>query len=153
MHTQRPNPMTPGSQRKTIRKRVRIARSCVRFNELVNNCSAYLEEPPPVEIAVVSSIYGGRGSAMGISSELRDHLLSQPPSFKKKKDYVLEELLGRGGFGKVVRATWTPPGGQSREVALKYETLPSPLSRCRSDLGCRCAGLSRRRWSKITFQR
>jgi calcium/calmodulin-dependent protein kinase I len=56
---------------------------------------------------------------MGLSSDLRDHLLSQPPSFKKKREYVLEEVLGRGGFGKVVRATWTPPKGEKREVALK----------------------------------
>jgi calcium/calmodulin-dependent protein kinase I len=56
---------------------------------------------------------------MGIQSELRDHLLSQPPSFKKKKEYVLEEVLGRGGFGKVVRATWTPHGGEKKDVALK----------------------------------
>jgi len=57
---------------------------------------------------------------MGFSSDIRDHLLPQPSSFKKKQYYVLEELLGRGGFGKVVRATWSPPGGQVREVALKY---------------------------------
>jgi calcium/calmodulin-dependent protein kinase I len=57
---------------------------------------------------------------MGIQSELRDHLLSQPQSFKKKKEYVLEELLGRGGFGKVVRASWTPSDGrEKRDVALK----------------------------------
>jgi len=57
---------------------------------------------------------------MGLSSDLRDHLLSQPPSFKKKREYVLEEVLGRGGFGKVVRATWTPKNGEKKEVALKY---------------------------------
>lgn len=56
---------------------------------------------------------------MGLSSDLRDHLLSQPASFKKKKDYDLEELLGRGGFGKVLKATWHPPGGPTRKVALK----------------------------------
>ncbi|WVR09780.1 hypothetical protein IAU60_006856 [Kwoniella sp. DSM 27419] len=52
-------------------------------------------------------------------SNFRDHVLSQPPSFKKKKEYVLEEVLGRGGFGKVVRATWAPKNGEKREVALK----------------------------------
>ena len=56
---------------------------------------------------------------MGIQSELRDHLLSQPSSFKKKREYVLEQELGRGGFGKVLKATWTPPGGSKKEVALK----------------------------------
>ncbi|OCF58182.1 CAMK/CAMK1/CAMK1-CMK protein kinase [Kwoniella mangroviensis CBS 10435] len=52
-------------------------------------------------------------------SNIRDHMLSQPPSFKKKKEYQLEELLGKGGFGKVVRATWTPREGWKKEVALK----------------------------------
>ncbi|KIR71394.1 CAMK/CAMK1/CAMK1-CMK protein kinase [Cryptococcus deuterogattii CA1014] len=52
-------------------------------------------------------------------SDFRDAILIQPPSFKKKKEYVLEELLGRGGFGKVVKALWTPPGGEPKEVALK----------------------------------
>lgn len=56
---------------------------------------------------------------MGLTSELRDHLLAQPKSFKKKKEYTLLELLGRGGFGKVVRAEWDCPGGPKREVALK----------------------------------
>ncbi|TYJ56236.1 hypothetical protein B9479_003081 [Cryptococcus floricola] len=55
---------------------------------------------------------------MGIS-DFRDAILTQPPSFKKKKEYKIEELLGRGAFGKVVRATWTPPGGEKKEVALK----------------------------------
>ncbi|WVQ94555.1 hypothetical protein IAU59_001635 [Kwoniella sp. CBS 9459] len=52
-------------------------------------------------------------------SNFRDAVLAQPPSFKKKKEYTLEEVLGRGGFGKVVRATWTPHGGEKRDVALK----------------------------------
>lgn len=56
---------------------------------------------------------------MGIQSDIRDHLLSQPASFKKKKEYQIEELLGRGGFGKVLRATWTPVGSEKRDVALK----------------------------------
>lgn len=56
---------------------------------------------------------------MGIGSELRDALLAQPKSFKKKKEYDIEEVLGRGGYGKVVRATWTPVEGEKRDVALK----------------------------------
>lgn len=56
---------------------------------------------------------------MGIASGLRDNLLPQPQSFKKKKDYQLEEILGRGAFGKVVRASWAPKGGEAKEVALK----------------------------------
>jgi calcium/calmodulin-dependent protein kinase I len=57
---------------------------------------------------------------MGIQSNLRDALLSQPPSFKKKKEYTLLETLGRGGFGKVVKARWTGAGDGGRDVALKY---------------------------------
>lgn len=56
---------------------------------------------------------------MGIQSDIRDHLLSQPASFRKKREYQIEELLGRGGFGKVLKAKWTPAGGETREVALK----------------------------------
>ncbi|PVF95792.1 Pkinase-domain-containing protein [Serendipita vermifera] len=36
-------------------------------------------------------------------------LLPQPPSFKKKRNYVLHEQVGVGTFGKVIRATWTKP--------------------------------------------
>lgn len=56
-------------------------------------------------------------------SDFRDAILIQPPSFKKKKEYVLEELLGRGGFGKVVKALWTPPEREPKEVALKWVLL------------------------------
>ncbi|ORX36251.1 kinase-like domain-containing protein [Kockovaella imperatae] len=56
---------------------------------------------------------------MGLRSDMRNHLLPQPPSFKKKKEYSLEQVLGRGGFGKVVQANWSPPGGEKKQVALK----------------------------------
>jgi calcium/calmodulin-dependent protein kinase I len=56
---------------------------------------------------------------MGIQAELRDHLLPQPSSFKKKKEYSLDRELGRGGFGKVLQARWRPPTGGQKEVALK----------------------------------
>jgi calcium/calmodulin-dependent protein kinase I len=36
-------------------------------------------------------------------------ILPQPPSFKKKRNYVLHEELGSGTFGKVIRATWVKP--------------------------------------------
>jgi len=56
---------------------------------------------------------------MGYKSDFRDHVLSQPPSFKKKKNYVLRKELGRGGFGQVLQATWNPPGGKKVDVAIK----------------------------------
>ena len=37
--------------------------------------------------------------------------LAQPPSYVKKKSYVLHKELGAGTFGKVIRATWTKPTG------------------------------------------
>jgi calcium/calmodulin-dependent protein kinase I len=62
-------------------------------------------------------------------------LLPQPPSFKKKRNYVLHEQLGAGTFGKVIRpssphhqsgkksvvsvAAQRVPIGESRDVALK----------------------------------
>jgi len=58
---------------------------------------------------------------MGIQSNIRDALLPQPPSFKKKKEYTILETLGRGGFGKVVKAHWRGGGeGEGKDVALKY---------------------------------
>ncbi|KAL7416486.1 kinase-like domain-containing protein [Mrakia frigida] len=53
---------------------------------------------------------------------LRDALLKQPPSYSKKKNYKFGPALGKGSFGKVIRATWNaapPPGMAQREVALK----------------------------------
>ncbi|GHJ85427.1 hypothetical protein NliqN6_1829 [Naganishia liquefaciens] len=58
----------------------------------------------------------------------KDHLLPQPASFTKKKEFKLEGVIGTGAFGKVVRATWKkapPPGDPVREVALKI--IPKKL--------------------------
>jgi calcium/calmodulin-dependent protein kinase I len=60
---------------------------------------------------------------MGIQSNIRDALLPQPPSFKKKKEYTILETLGRGGFGKVVKAHWKGEG-EGKDVALKYVISP-----------------------------
>ena len=61
---------------------------------------------------------------MGIQSNIRDALLPQPPSFKKKKEYTILETLGRGGFGKVVKAHWRGGGEEEgKDVALKYVPL------------------------------
>lgn len=46
-------------------------------------------------------------------------MLSQPASFKKKKEYTLEKELGRGAFGKVIKANWRPSSGGQKAVALK----------------------------------
>ena len=56
---------------------------------------------------------------MGYKSELREHVLWQPASFKKKRDYTLRKELGRGGFGKVLEATWKSPEGKKVDVAIK----------------------------------
>ncbi len=40
------------------------------------------------------------------------NILPQPPSFEKKKNYEINEVLGEGTFGKVVRATWHVPPEQ-----------------------------------------
>ncbi|THH26794.1 hypothetical protein EUX98_g7393 [Antrodiella citrinella] len=45
------------------------------------------------------------------SLSLKESLLPQPPSFSKKKAYEIKDVLGKGTFGKVMRATWhIPPG-------------------------------------------
>ncbi|BGP51021.1 Calmodulin-dependent protein kinase cmk2 [Rhodotorula kratochvilovae] len=42
-----------------------------------------------------------------------EHLGTQPESYKKKKQYRFETVLGTGAFGEVKQATWTPPPGNS----------------------------------------
>ncbi|KAL7419901.1 Calmodulin-dependent protein kinase cmk2 [Cryptotrichosporon argae] len=54
-----------------------------------------------------------------LGGELRDRLLRQPASFGKKKEYALQEELGRGAFGRVMLARWRPVDGPKRDVALK----------------------------------
>ncbi|KDR73188.1 hypothetical protein GALMADRAFT_251774 [Galerina marginata CBS 339.88] len=43
---------------------------------------------------------------------LTESLLPQPPSYIKKKNYEMHQVLGTGTFGKVVRATWNVPVDQ-----------------------------------------
>lgn len=50
---------------------------------------------------------------------LQEKLLPQPPSFQKKLAYEIHEELGKGTFGKVLRATWTRKDGTKLQVALK----------------------------------
>ncbi|ETW78418.1 hypothetical protein HETIRDRAFT_479585, partial [Heterobasidion irregulare TC 32-1] len=49
---------------------------------------------------------------------LTEKMLPQPPSFSKKKQYEIHEVLGTGTFGKVMRATWHVPPEQIN-VALR----------------------------------
>ncbi|KAJ3773236.1 CAMK/CAMK1 protein kinase [Lentinula raphanica] len=43
---------------------------------------------------------------------IKDAILPQPPSFVKKKNYEVHQVLGEGTFGKVMRATWHVPAEQ-----------------------------------------
>ncbi|KIK68706.1 hypothetical protein GYMLUDRAFT_190024 [Collybiopsis luxurians FD-317 M1] len=43
---------------------------------------------------------------------IKDAILPQPPSFVKKKNYEVHQVLGEGTFGKVVKATWHVPPEQ-----------------------------------------
>ncbi|KIP03271.1 hypothetical protein PHLGIDRAFT_130267 [Phlebiopsis gigantea 11061_1 CR5-6] len=63
------------------------------------------------------------------SLSLKDSLLPQPPSFHKKKNYEIHNVLGTGSFGKVMRATWHVPAGQisvaQRGAAATPNTSPT----------------------------
>ncbi|KAB5588443.1 Calmodulin-dependent kinase [Ceratobasidium theobromae] len=50
---------------------------------------------------------------------LQEKLLPQPPSFQKKLAYEIHDELGKGAFGKVLRATWSRKDGSHLDVALK----------------------------------
>ncbi|KIY53133.1 Pkinase-domain-containing protein, partial [Fistulina hepatica ATCC 64428] len=53
---------------------------------------------------------------------IKDAILPQPPSFNKKKNYELLDVIGTGTFGKVVKALWHVPPEQfaiAEQVALK----------------------------------
>ncbi|KAH8827673.1 kinase-like domain-containing protein [Flagelloscypha sp. PMI_526] len=45
--------------------------------------------------------------------KLGGSILPQPPSFNKKKNYEIHEVLGEGTFGKVAKATWIVPPEQT----------------------------------------
>ncbi|KAJ7721113.1 CAMK/CAMK1 protein kinase [Mycena metata] len=61
---------------------------------------------------------------------IKDALLPQPPSFHKKKNYEVHDVLGNGTFGKVVHATWHVPPEQAgvaeRGAALDPNPSPTP---------------------------
>ncbi|KAJ7244383.1 kinase-like domain-containing protein [Mycena haematopus] len=56
---------------------------------------------------------------------IKDALLPQPPSFHKKRNYEVHEVLGNGTFGKVVHATWHVPLEQA-SVAEYGAALDAP---------------------------
>ncbi|KAJ7653092.1 CAMK/CAMK1 protein kinase [Mycena polygramma] len=56
---------------------------------------------------------------------IKDALLPQPPSFHKKKNYEVHEVLGNGTFGKVVHATWNVPLEQA-DLAERGAALDAP---------------------------
>jgi len=67
---------------------------------------------------------------------IKDALLPQPPSFYKKKNYEVHEVLGNGTFGKVVHAVWQVPLEQAalteHGAALDVPEGSSKLSRSTS---------------------
>ncbi|KAJ7171144.1 CAMK/CAMK1 protein kinase [Mycena filopes] len=56
---------------------------------------------------------------------IKDAILPQPPSFHKKKNYEVHDVLGNGTFGKVVHATWHVPPEQAG-VAERGAALSDP---------------------------
>lgn len=48
---------------------------------------------------------------------IKDSILRQPPSFAKKKNYQLYDVIGTGSFGKVIKAEWTKPGAAGEPPA------------------------------------
>ncbi|KAE9395341.1 Pkinase-domain-containing protein [Gymnopus androsaceus JB14] len=72
---------------------------------------------------------------------IKDAILPQPPSFVKKKNYEVHQVLGEGTFGKVVKATWHVPPEQAiiaeRGAAAGPDDPlpPSPAKRTLSFIG------------------
>ncbi|KAF9269734.1 Pkinase-domain-containing protein [Marasmius fiardii PR-910] len=62
---------------------------------------------------------------------IKNAILPQPPSFGKKRNYEVHQVLGEGTFGKVVRATWhVPPeqvGVAEHGAAAEVEEPPRSL--------------------------
>ncbi|EJD04622.1 Pkinase-domain-containing protein [Fomitiporia mediterranea MF3/22] len=72
-------------------------------------------------------------------------LLIQPASFVKKKNYEFHEVLGKGTFGKVIRATWHVPKSQALVAdrgASKQGIAPSGTSSSSSSVAG-VSGISR----------
>ncbi|KAF8154949.1 kinase-like domain-containing protein [Crassisporium funariophilum] len=69
---------------------------------------------------------------------LSESLLPQPPSFNKKKSYEVQQVLGTGTFGKVMRATWHVPVDQiataERGAAADEEPATPNNSKSKSSL-------------------
>ncbi|KAF5367775.1 hypothetical protein D9758_009825 [Tetrapyrgos nigripes] len=77
---------------------------------------------------------------------IKDAILPQPPSFVKKKNYQVHEILGEGTFGQVLRATWHVPPEQIAIAehgasADQDDSIPSPS---KSNLNVSASGKSSR---------
>ncbi|KAF8472259.1 Pkinase-domain-containing protein [Russula ochroleuca] len=59
-------------------------------------------------------------------SRVSQKVMPQPPSANKKKDYEINDVLGTGSFGKVMRATWHVPLDQ--RTVLERRSTGSPSS-------------------------
>lgn len=70
-------------------------------------------------------------------SRVSQKVMPQPPSANKKKNYEIQEVLGTGSFGKVMRATWHVEHRQtgsptSPAASPAFKRLPIPPSRAYS---------------------
>ncbi|KAA1476373.1 Pkinase-domain-containing protein [Dentipellis sp. KUC8613] len=58
---------------------------------------------------------------------ISEQVLPQPPSYHKKRQYSIHDVLGKGTFGKVMRATWHVPPEQIN-VALRGAAATTTLT-------------------------
>lgn len=84
------------------------------------------------------------------SLSLKESLLPQPSSFSKKKAYEIKDVLGKGTFGKVMRATWHVPPGLSLVALHGASANPSETNSAASSL---YPTSSRNSGSKVTLSK